>query len=286
MQLGIDVKHLEKSVDNFKLGPIDMTIEQGMVTTLVGNNGSGKSTFLKILMNLVKPDLGWVNLFGNDVGDSNEGWKKDIAYQPQTPVGYDNFTGLELKELISHWYLDWDEALFTSMVEKFDVPLTKRFGKLSEGAQQKLTLALTIPRNARLLILDEPTAYLDIPSKKILMDLLVDWMEEADRSIILASHQSDDILKLADYIAVLNQGELAGYFEKEELIESYKRFWFKDDLGELTMLPGEVLRNENSIVTCQPRAAESFLQENNIYWIEQTTVYFDDIITLMLTTNK
>src|SRR5699024_2691825 len=96
----------------------------------------------------------------------------------------------------------------------------RRYSKLSQGVQQKLTLALTIARGTKLLILDEPMTFLDIPSKKYFTDLFVEWLEDShgDRSIILTSHHAEDIQKLADYIYLLRSGEPLGFYEKDELI--------------------------------------------------------------------
>lgn len=162
------------------------------------------------------------------------------------------------------------------------VTLNKPFGKLSQGDQQKLSLALTIARNAELLILDEPTSFLDIPSKKILMDLLVNWMEQDEHAILMASHQSEDIKKLADYITVLDSGKLLGTFEKEELIESYQRYWFREEPSK-SIVPGEVSRTENYIVSNQPEVTEEYFIQNKITWMNRTTVDLDETITLLLT---
>src|SRR5699024_4371862 len=177
----------------------------------------------KMIMNLVNVDKGDITVFNKRVNGKNESWKTDISYQPQTQVGYDAFTGNQLKELISQWYPHWNNDLFKQLIELFDVPLTKRYGKLSQGAQQKLLLALTIARQTSLLLLDEPTSFLDIPSKKILIDILIDWMDQDERSILFASHQADEIKRIADYIVILRDGKIVGHYEKEQLIESYKR---------------------------------------------------------------
>lgn len=162
----IEITNLEKQVDDFHLGPIDLNIEPETITALVGNNGSGKSTLLKIIMNLVKQTSGNVNIFGTPNNGNDESWKKMIAYQPQTTIGFDPFTGKALRDLISEWYPNWDETLFQEVVHEFELSLSKKYGRLSPGSQQKLAFALTIARNAPILILDEPTAHIDIPSKK------------------------------------------------------------------------------------------------------------------------
>lgn len=285
MQTWIEFEQLQKKIDDFRLGPINLTIEPGTITALVGNNGSGKSTLLKLIMNLSKPDKGTIKLCGTSVSGEDESWKTQIAYQPQTALGYNAFTGEVLKEMVSRWYPNWDDALFMKMVQEFDVPLNKRFGKLSQGSQQKLILALTIARNAPILILDEPTSFMDIPSKKILIDLLVDWMEQGNRAIIIASHQAEDIRKLADYLVILNNGHMLGTFEKEELTEDYKRYWINDKLP-IRAIPGEVFREHNNIVSSHPEAIEQFLSDHHIQWTNRTAVELDEVITLLLTKDE
>lgn len=281
MNTMIDMNDIEKRIDEFHLGPIDLKVEPGTITTLVGNNGSGKSTLFKLMMDLARPDTGEIRLFGHDVYGAEEGWKVNVAYQPQTTIGYDPFTGHQLNQLVSRFYPDWDETLFKKIVSLFNIPLSKAYNKLSQGNQQKLILALTIPRNASLLILDEPTSFLDIPSKKILIDLLVDWMDQGERAIITASHQMEDIMKLSDYLVILKSGQLIGEFEKESLIERYQRYWITDLLTN--PIPGEVDRDGQSIISHQADVTEDFLNKNNIRWSNRTAVALDEIITLLLT---
>lgn len=124
-------------MEEFHLGPINLTIEPGTITALVGNNGSGKSTLLKLIMNLVQPTKGTIQVNNLFVDAEHEDWKQFIAYQPQTIVGWDAFTGNMLKELISPLYPNWDEQLFLKMIELFQIPLDKKFAKLSQGGYNK-----------------------------------------------------------------------------------------------------------------------------------------------------
>jgi ABC-2 type transport system ATP-binding protein len=280
------IADLEKQVmDDFHLGPINLKLEPGTITALIGNNGSGKSTLLKTIMNLVKPDHGNIKIDNMFVHGENENWKRLVAYQPQTIIGWDAFTGEMLKKLIAPLYPAWDEALFQKMVELFEVPLGKKFAKLSQGVQQKLNLALTIPRNAPLLILDEPTSFMDIPSKKLLIDLLVEWMEPGNRSILIASHQIDDIKKLSDYLFVLHNGKMLGHFEKEELTSTYARYWLRDSLSD-TRIPGEVTREDRMIISDNPMETEAYLEAKGIQWSNRSSLELDDIITILLNNKK
>ncbi|MBO1002178.1 ATP-binding cassette domain-containing protein [Pseudogracilibacillus auburnensis] len=279
MQPFINIEHLEKKIDDFTLGPIDFLIEPGTITALVGDNGSGKSTLLKIIMDLVNADKGQIDRFG--LLEKEGDWKKDLAYQPQTVVGYGAFTGEDLHQLISHWYPTWDEKLFLHIINELHVPLNKKFSKLSQGVQQKLTLALTLPRNAKVLMLDEPTSFMDIPSKKIVVDLLVDWMEKEERAIILASHQAEDIKKLADFIVLLRSGKMLGLFEKESLTEKYRKYWVTGLPGFET-IPGEVFRAEHEVISNQPDLSEQYFAAHDITPMNSMTPDLEEMITLIL----
>lgn len=281
----VEIKNVSKKIDQFLLGPVQLTIEPGTVTALVGDNGSGKSTLIKMIMNLVNPTEGTIEAFSHDVHSNDEVWKEYIAYQAQTTIGYDTFTGIDLKQFISHWYPNWDEALFRKIVNDLDIPLNKRFSKLSQGVQQKLVLALTISRGAKLLILDEPMTFLDIPSKQYVTNLLVDWMEadENNRSIILASHHADDIEKLADYIYLLRRGMTIGLFEKDSLVDRYKRFWISDMKRLLSdSVPGEVDREANNILSNNMEETEQFLQQHHIEVERITSLTLEEIIAFEL----
>ena len=272
---------VKKTIDEFELGPIDLTIEPGTITALIGNNGSGKSTILKLMMHLAKADQGSIQIFDTSVGGQDESWKNHISYQPQTVVGWNAFTGKTLKNFIAPLYPDWDENLFNQMAEALNIPLNKRFVKLSQGVQQKLNLALTLPRNTPILLLDEPTASIDIPSKKIIIDLLTDWMDQGERAIVMTSHQSEDIMKLADYLSVLKNGKMVGTFEKETLKESHTRYWMKDELPAAAV-PGEIAREQQMIISNDPEAAEKYFSENNLICMDTAKLDLDEIIAILL----
>lgn len=279
------LNRVTKNIDGFQLGPIDLEFESGFVTALVGSNGAGKSTLLKILMNLVKQNDGSVTLFGQQVDGNSEDWKAKVAYMPQTYPGPLPFTGSELKKLTARWYPNWDEPLFQKMVEQFQIPLEKKFEKLSQGVQQKLKFALTLARNPQLLILDEPTSHVDIPAKKLMIDLLIDWLEQGERTILLATHQVEDIRKLADYIVIMDDGDNLGKHEKDELMSQYKRYWIEGNLPTATV-PGEIERRNGVLVTKCPAQTEEFLQKRGITWSASATLELDEIISIMLANKK
>lgn len=282
MEAWITINNLQKTIDDFELGPIDLTIIPGTITALVGKNGSGKSTLLKLMMHLAKPDAGTIHLFNEPVNSPEKNWKSRVAYLPQTAIGVSILNGELLRDLTAHGYPNWDEQLFQKIVHLFQVPLNKKYNKLSQGLQKKLNLALTIACNAPLMILDEPTAYMDIPSKKILGDILMDWMDHDERSIIMTSHQVEDIRKLSDYLSILDDGKILGTFEKDALIERFKRYWIKGELPKETV-PGEVSRTNGQLTTNDPEKTEQYFRRYDIDWFDRASMDLEEIITLLMT---
>ncbi|QED49986.1 ATP-binding cassette domain-containing protein [Cytobacillus dafuensis] len=283
MENWIEINRVRKKIDDFQLGPIDVSFEPGTITTIVGNNGAGKSTLLKLLMHLAPINEGEIKVFDQAVNGQKEDWKRKIAYLPQTVIGCDSFSGKQLKELVSKWYPTWNQSIFDEIVEKYRIPLTKKYGELSQGVQQKLNLALTLARDTDILILDEPTAHMDIPAKQMLMDLLVQWMDCGEKLMIISTHQIEDIRKLADYLVIVREGQLIGKFEKEELSGRYKRYWMEEALSNET-IPGEIDRkNGRILVSNRFEETEQFLTNKHLSWLNEESLEIEEIITYMLT---
>lgn len=280
MQPWIEIKDANKKIDDFQLGPISLVIEPGTITALVGNNGSGKSTLLKLIMNLANLDGGGIRVFGKSVDGKDESWKRHVTYQPQNAVGWNAYTGEDLKRLIAPLYTKWDEKLFERMIQLLNIPLDKRFGKLSPGLQQKLSLSLALPRNTDILILDEPTVSLDIPSKKQFMDLLVEWMEKEDRAVILTTHQPEDLQKLADYLFLMKDGQAVGRYEKDMLAAGFRRYWLKE--MPAVRVPGEVSRSGNELISDNPDTTEQYFTQHEHSVIDVKALELEEIISLLL----
>lgn len=276
----IEIKDISKKIDDFQLGPVSLSIEPGTITALVGNNGSGKSTLLKIIMNMANADSGEIQVLGKPVTGQDESWKRHVTFQPQNAIGWNAYTGEDLKRLIAPLYSKWDDRLFGRMIKLFEIPLNQRFGKMSPGMQQKLSLSLALPRSTDILILDEPTASLDIPSKNLFTELLVEWMEQEDRAIIITTHQADDLRKLADYLFLMRNGQAAGHYEKDELATSYRRYWLSAMPAE--MLPGELSRSGNELISADSDATEQYLLDQGIETIDDKSLELEEIISLLL----
>lgn len=284
MKKWINIERLVKKIDDFTLGPIDLTFEADTVSVIIGENGAGKSSFLKTLMHLLPLNEGNITIFDSSI-IKEEKWKHRIAYQEQTAFGLDAFTGKQLMSLIASLYKTWDQAYFQALVEEFNIPLDKKYGKLSQGVQQKLNIALTLSRDTEIVLLDEPTSFLDIPTKQKLMDILVQWMERGEKLLIISSHQVEDIRKLADYLIILHEGKLVGKFEKEQFSTLYRRYWLDKEIVE--KVPGEIERKgDRIIVTKHPEATERFLKERNIGWLNEEKLGLEESISQILTEKR
>lgn len=274
----ICVRDVQKIVDQFYLGPINFQTEAGTVTAIVGENGAGKSTLIKLLMNLWKTESGSIEFFGENIVDGDK-WKENVAYQGQKTVGFDIYNLKEMYQFIKLWYPKFDDKLFHEMVKQFKLPMNKPFEKLSEGMQQKMVLALTIPRNTDVMILDEPTSFVDIPTKKYIIDLLVNWLDQGERSLIIASHEADDIRKLADYLLIIKDGKQVDFVEKESLLERYTKIVYQHPVEE--KLVGEISRsNNNQEIILETIGIEELPQQENI--ITESRLELDEIISILL----
>ncbi|PPA71098.1 ATP-binding cassette domain-containing protein [Jeotgalibacillus proteolyticus] len=278
MTLPLTIRNVEKSIDDFKLKINELSFEEGTITAVIGTNGAGKSTFFKMMMNLVKQDSGDIDVFGKSVNGEDESWKQLVAYQAQTLIGCDPFTGEQLRKLMAELYPSWDEQLFRRFCEKLRIPLNKKVHKLSPGVRTKLNLALNIGKNTSLLILDEPTAAMDIPSRNDFLQFLLELMESGDKTILIASHQADDIKKLADYLVFIQNGEVTKMLEKDSLIFSYRLFWLKEE-PPVSRIPGEIKRTYKKVILSnQPDKTLDYLTTHNLAIADEQIPTLEDII--------
>lgn len=218
----IEVKHLRKAYRDFCLDDITFSLPSGSILGLVGENGAGKSTTIKLIMNTVHPDSGSVQVLGLD-NRSPEflqvkeeiGVVLDEAYFPEV------ITPRNVDAIMKNTYRRWDEGVYAHYLEKFSLPDHKAFKEFSRGMKMKLAIAVALSHHPKLLLLDEATSGLDPMARDELLDVFNDFTREEDHSILLSSHIVSDLEKLCDYIAFLHRGKLLFYAEKDRLLEEY-----------------------------------------------------------------
>lgn len=220
MTPALSVQNLCKSFGEFALQDITFDVPCGVVTAIIGENGSGKSTTLACILGQDIPDSGTVAIFGTDPFQDIQahaalGVSGDISQFPGA------FTPNQLESVLKGLFPDWDTAAWNRLLELCQIPGTRRIEQFSRGMKAKLSLAAALSHRAKLLILDEATAGLDPVVREELLDLLLEFMQEENHSILMTSHISSDLEKIADYIIFIRNGRIVFSEEKDTLLEHY-----------------------------------------------------------------
>lgn len=218
----IEIKGLEKRYDGFQLGSFDLTLPSGCIMGLVGENGAGKSTTIKLIMNAIGRDAGEISVLGVD--NRSAGFrdvKEDIGVVLDEAYFPEVMSARNVGKVMALTYKNWDAAAFEGYLKKFSLAPDKIFKDYSRGMRMKLAIAAALSHGAKLLILDEATSGLDPMARDELLDIFNDFTRDENCSILLSSHIVSDLEKICDYIAFLHKGRLVLREEKDRLLEEY-----------------------------------------------------------------
>lgn len=216
----IEIKNLVKKFDDFTLGPIDLSIPKGAIVGYIGQNGAGKSTSIKLLLGLLKKDLGEIKILGYDNPNSIE-LKDKIGVVFDDLLVPEEMTLVDLEKFCSRVYSKWDRDFFYQLKKKFNLSEKQIVKSYSRGMRMKLSMAVALSHNAEILILDEATSGLDPIVREEILDFLLDFMQDENHTILISSHILSDLEKVADYIAFINDGKVLFVEAKDELKENY-----------------------------------------------------------------
>ena len=240
----IEIKGLEKRYDGFQLGSFDLTLPSGCIMGLVGENGAGKSTTIKLIMNAIGRDAGEISVLGVD--NRSAGFrdvKEDIGVVLDEAYFPEVMSARNVGKVMALTYKNWDAAAFEGYLKKFSLAPDKIFKDYSRGMRMKLAIAAALSHGAKLLILDEATSGLDPMARDELLDIFNDFTRDENCSILLSSHIVSDLEKICDYIAFLHKGRLVLCEEKDRLLEEYALIRLTEE--RLRELP------EESIIRCR-----------------------------------
>lgn len=216
----IEIKNLVKKFDGFTLGPIDLSIPKGTIVGYIGQNGAGKSTTIKLLLGLLKIDSGEIKILDYDNPNSIE-LKDKLGVVFDELLVPEEMTLVDLEKFCSRVYSKWDREFFYQLKKKFNLSEKQTIKNYSRGMRMKLSMAVALSHNAEILILDEATSGLDPIVREEILDLLLDFMQEENHTILISSHILSDLEKVADYIAFINDGKVLFVETKDELKENY-----------------------------------------------------------------
>ena len=228
----LELHNVSKTFSEFSLNDISFELPKGYIMGLVGSNGAGKTTTLNLIMNMMEKDGGSIKVFGKDHLEYEKQIKQDIGIVYDSSFFVDTWTVRELEKALSMFYDEWNHDTFIRMKEQFELPDKTRIGKMSRGMQMKLMLACACSHNAKLLLLDEPTSGLDPTTRSEILDILQDYIQDGEKSVLFSTHITTDLEKVADYITYLEHGRLVYTGSMEELLAKY--CIIKGAPGELT----------------------------------------------------
>ena len=217
----VQLDRMKKEYDGFSL-ELNMEIPENQVTGLIGANGAGKSTTFKLMLGLIRPDEGNVEIFGRNAAEMGAEDKQKIG-AAFSDSGFSEYLKVQqLIPIMSRFYPDFQEEEFRGRCERFKIPLNKQIKEFSTGMKAKLNLIIALTHQADFLMLDEPTAGLDVGAREGMLDILRTYMEEEpERSILISSHISSDLEHLCDDIYVIHKGKIVLHEEMDRILEKY-----------------------------------------------------------------
>lgn len=221
MENVIELQHVTKSFKGFQVKDLSLSVKKGFVTGFIGGNGAGKSTTIKLIMNLLKQDSGSISLFGLTHETDERAIKERIGFVYDENIFYEELTLKDMKKIIGPAYKKWDDAIFHKYVDLFELPLGKKIKTFSKGMKMKASLAIALSHQAELIIMDEPTSGLDPVFRRELLNILHELMQDGDKTIFFSTHITTDLDRIADYIIFVNNGEHVFTKEFYKIQEDY-----------------------------------------------------------------
>lgn len=216
----LELHKLEKHYAGFTLGPLDLTLPGGTICGLLGENGAGKSTTMRLILDMTPADGGSVTVLGQP-SRNNAAVRAEVGVVLDRAGVPDCMNAGEIGKLMAGIYPNWDTAAYEAYCERFELPRFKTYKEFSRGMQMKLSLALALSHHAKLLLLDEAMNGLDPVVRDEVVDLLLDFARDEKHSILISSHIVSDLEKLCDTVAFLHKGQLLLCEDKDALRDEY-----------------------------------------------------------------
>jgi len=217
----LEIRNLTKSFKDFRLDNLSLTLPSGCIMGLIGENGAGKSTTIKLILDIIHKDSGSIKILGEDNEKNIKMTKEDIGVVLDEVGLPECLTAKQVGKVMKHTFKNWDQDEYNRLLSKFSLPIGKQFKDFSRGMKMKLGIAIAMSHGAKLLLLDEATSGLDPVVRDEVVEMFYDFTRDEDHSILISSHIVSDLEKLCDYIAFLHKGQLLLCEEKDVLLSKY-----------------------------------------------------------------
>jgi len=269
----IEIKGLCKSYGDFSLQNIDLTLPGGSILGLIGENGAGKTTTIKCILNLIRRDAGEITLLGYDNVREERLAKADVGVVLDECFFHDPLCPRDVGKILAPAYKTWDKDLFRSYLDKFGLPEKKLIKEFSRGMKMKLSLSAALAHHPKLLILDEATAGLDPVIRDEILDEFLGFICDEDHAILMSSHITSDLEKVADYIAYIHHGRVALSDAKDNILDCYGRVGCTAAQLE-SIDPGDLLRVRRGSFGCEALVSDraAFNRKYPMLMVERTTL--------------
>ena len=235
----IEINNLTKDYGDFKLDNISFSVPEGSVCGFIGQNGAGKTTTINLLLDIIRRDSGEIKLFGESIDSNSAALRENIGVVFDEMGFHEFMTAKDLNIMMKNIYRNWDEKKFFEYLKKFSLPSKKKCGSFSRGMRMKLQIAVALSHNAKMLVMDEPTSGLDPIVRNEMINIFREFVLEEDHTILLSSHITGDLEKIADEVVFIDGGKIVLAGNKDEILESH---------GILKCKKDEVEKVSNSLI--------------------------------------
>lgn len=281
----LKIEQIKKNYDNFSLN-CSLEVKKGHVTGLIGQNGAGKSTTFKALLGLISIDGGTIEILGKPLREFNAKDKQSLGVV-LSDSGFSGYlTVNDIVPIMNNLYDKFDKAFFMNQINKFQLPLNKRLKDFSTGMKAKLKVITAISHNAKLLVLDEPTAGLDVIARDELLEMLRDFMEaDSEHAILISSHISSDLESLCDDLYMIHDGKVILHEDTDVLLSGYAVI--KVDEAAYSKLDKHYIlraKKESYGYSCLTNQKQYYIENYPKTVIENGNI--DEVITMMIRGEK
>ena len=221
MSFALEIKGLTKKYDGFTLDDLSLTLPGGCIMGFIGENGAGKSTTIKLILDLVFKDQGTISILGHTGGESKKLLKENIGVVMDECYFPESLNANQVNTIMKNIYQTWQSDVYSNWLKRFDLPLKKSIKDYSRGMKMKLAIAVALSHDSKILILDEATSGLDPIVRDEILDVFLEFIQDETHSIFMSSHIISDLEKVCDYITFIHKGKLIFSEAKDELLEKY-----------------------------------------------------------------